>query len=148
MKTKMVHLMSLIKFGDLTKLADQAKMNPATLSQIINGKLNIENYPMLVPILGEYVKRRTIELKGEFDLLEETKQACQQLNILPLSEEMELKKKLTWYRLSKMSTPRLLEINEKLNLRLKTQGHEDWGNRQWEAFIDDIAYKLRLKIKK
>jgi hypothetical protein len=147
MKTKMVHLMSLIKFGDLTKLADQAKLRPATLSQIINGKLNIENYPMLVPILGEYVKRRTIELKGEFDLLEETKQACQQLNILPLSEEMDLKKKLTWHRLTRMSTLRLLEVNETLNLRLKTQGHEDWGDRQWDDFMQDIAHKLNLKKK-
>jgi len=152
MKTKMVHLMSLIKYGDLTKLASQAKISPATLSQIINGKLNIENYPTLVPILGEYVKRRTIELKGEFDLLEETKQACQQLNIIPISEELELKKKLTRFKLFQMvdhkNTSGLLDVNEKLGLKIATQHHDDWNHEDWESFALTIADKLKLPKRK
>lgn len=145
MKTQMVELMSLIKYGDMVKLAHQANVTPATLSNIINGKLSIENHPSVIPIIGEYVKKRTIEMQGQFDLLQETKEACKKLGIVPLTEEEQLKKKLTFHRISQMKPAKLLEVNEKLGLRVKTQNSDDWSRGDWEDFALAICAKLGLK---
>lgn len=145
MKTQMVELMSLIKYGDMTKLAHDAKISPSTLSNIINGKTNIEAYPQLPKILGDYVVRRAIELQGEFDLLAATKETCKKLGVVPLTDEEVLKKKLTYFRINRMSPGKLLEVNEKLNLRLKIQRNEEWGSGDWEDFALAICDKLGLK---
>jgi plasmid maintenance system antidote protein VapI len=145
MKTQMVELMSLIKYGDMVKLAHQANVTPATLSNIINGKLSIETHPSVIPIIGEYVKKRTIEMQGQFDLLQATKEACKKLGIVPLTEEEQLKKKLTFHRINHMRPPKLLEVNEKLGLRIKIQHSEDWGRGDWEDFAQAICDKLGLK---
>jgi hypothetical protein len=100
----------------------------------------------------DYVKRRTIELKGQVELFESTKQACEQLQIVPLSEEMRLKKKLTRYRLQQMVDHRqagkLLEVNEVMGLRLKTQNNDKWSYDDWEDFAHEMADRLKLPIRK
>lgn len=148
MKTQMVELMSLIKYGDMVKLAHQANVTPATLSNIINGKLSIETHPSVIPVIGEYVKKRAIEMQGQFDLLEATKETCKKLGIVPLTEEEQLKKKLTFFRISQMKPAKLLEVNEKLGLRVKTQNSDDWSRGDWEDFALAICAKLGLKERK
>lgn len=145
MKTKMYPLIALIKYGDMVKLAHQANVTPATLSNIVNGKLSIEGYPSVIPVIGEYVKKRTIEMQGQFDMAEVTKEACVKLGIVPPTEEELLKKKLTFFRINHMTKTKLLEVNEKLGLRLKTQNHEDWSRGETEDFAYAICDKLGLK---
>jgi len=145
MKTKMVELKSFIKYGDLTKLAHLAKISPTTLSNIIDGKVSMESYPELPKILGEYVVQRTKELQGQVDLAEQTREAAKKLNLLLPTEDDMYKKKLTFFRIKHMSPAKLLEVNEKLYLRVKTQHSEDWSRGDWEDFAFAIIDKLGLK---
>jgi len=145
MKTKWIHLLSLIKYGDLGKLANEAKISPSILSGILNGKVSAEAYPQLPKILGDYAVKRTIELQGEFDAIKQTKEACEKLGLEPLTEEEILKKKLTRYRLSVMRSTKLLEVNEKLGLRINTQRSNEWGDRDWDDFAQKIGDKIGLK---
>jgi hypothetical protein len=149
MKTKWVELMSLVKYGDMTKLANKAKVPVNVLSNIISGRTDIENYPEVPKVLGDYVVQRTKELQGNFDLLEQTKEACKKLGIVPATEEELMKKKISRFKLNQMLDHRryekLLELNDKLGLRLKTQHYEDWGGGEWEDFADEIAIRLNIK---
>ena len=148
MKRKMNEVIGVMKHGDLSKLASLAKMNQSALTLVLNGKSNIENYPLLVPVLKDYLNKRKTELQSEFELTEHSKALYKELSLTPPTDEELLRKNLTRRKLYNMKTVKLLEVNEKLGLRIGTAKYEDWGNREWENFAETIADKIGLRKQK
>jgi len=145
MKRKMNEVIGVMKHGDIGKLATQAKMNSSALTLVLNGKSNIENYPLLVPVLKDYLIKRKAELQSEFELAEHSKALYKDLALTPPTDEELLKRSLTRLKLQSMKPVKLLEVNEKLSLRIGTPHHEEWRKEEWEDFAETIADKLGLK---
>jgi len=145
MKRKMNNIIGLLKHGDLGIIADEAKMNPTTLTDVLQGRKNIESYSSLVPVLKSYVTRRKEELQGEVDLVKHTDEVYKELNLKPPTNEELLKKSLNWYMLDHMNESKLLEVNEELGLRISTKDSDDWGSGDWDDFIEKIGVKIGLK---
>ena len=149
MKRKMNEVIGVLKHGDLGKLAEAAKMNSSALTLVLNGKSNIENYPALVPVLKDYITKRKIELQSEFELTEHSKTLYKELSLTPPTDEELLKKSITRGRLMSIvdheQYNKLLNLNEKLSLRIGTTHNENWSHRDWESFASAIADKLGLK---
>ena len=145
MKTKMNKIIGLLKHGDLGRIADLAKMNQTAVTNVLHGRSDLESYPSLVAALTVYVARRVKELQDEQGLTKQLEEAYKSLKLKEPTDEEILRRGLNWFTLEHMNEARLLEVNEKLNLRISVSDCDDWDSDDWADFTEKVGVKVGLK---
>ena len=145
MKNKMNKIIGLLKHGDLGRIASLAKMNQTAVTNVLYGRSDIESYPSLVGALSDYVTLRVDDLKNEQGLIKQIDEAYKNLKLKEPTDEDIMRKGLNWYSLEHMNEARILEVNEKLNLRVSVSGVDDWDSDDWNDFVEKVGKRVGLK---
>lgn len=140
MKRRMNDIIGLLKRGDLLKIAQDAKVDPSLISNIIHGRRDIENYPNVSEALIRYVKNRAQELTQESKLSVATSEVYSKLKIKPPTDQELLLRNLTAQKIARMKRNDLLLVIQERGLRIKAKDFEDD-----EDLRDEVIEKLGLK---
>ena len=140
MKRRMNDIIGLLKRGDLLKIAQDAKVDPSLISNIIHGRRDIENYPNVSEALIRYVKNRGTELTTESKLSAVTSEVYSKLKMKPPTDEEILLRNLTAQKISRMKRSELLLVIQERGLRIKVKDFEDD-----EDLREEVIEKLGLK---
>jgi hypothetical protein len=142
MKQKMTKILGLMSHGDGKSLAEQAKVTPSVLSDILNGKKDILSYPSVASVLREFINKREQEIASQEELNRQLDNIYKKIDIMPMTEDDLLVKRLTSVKIMRMSRKDLLTVIEKKALKISKQEIKDMDN---EELVDEIIDQLNLK---
>ena len=145
MKRRMNDIIGLLKRGDLLKIAQDAKVDPSLISNIIHGRRDIENYPNVSEALIRYVKGRADELTKESKLSAVTSEVYAKLKMKPPTDEEILLRNLTAQKIYRMKRAELLLVIQERGLRIKVKDFEDDDDLR-EEVIERLGLKAEADL--